>query len=111
MIKTYEKYYQVTIYSKDIDLVRFNTKVIVKKGLLYAKEIATNEKIRICDNDTQGSMYYYYVLSSDFKMENIVRYDEINRYLENFQISDFPMYSNLEAKHVKKLIKQKNKRM
>ena len=65
----------------------------------------------ICDNDTQGSMYYYYVLSSDFKMENIVRYDEINRYLENFQISDFPMYSNLEAKHVKKLIKQKNKRM
>ena len=102
-----EKYYQVTIYSKDIDLVRFNTKVIVKKGLLYAKEIATNEKIMICDNDTQGSMYYYYVLSSDFKMENIVRYDEINRYLENFQISDFPMYSNLEAKHVKKLIKIK----
>ena len=38
-----EKYYQVTIYSKDIDLVRFNTKVIVKKGFLYAKEIATNE--------------------------------------------------------------------
>lgn len=106
-----EKYYKVTIYSKDIDLVKFNTKAIVKKGLLYAKEIATNEKIMICDNDTQGSMYYYYVLSSDFKMENIVRYDEINRYLENFQISDFPMYSNLEAKHVKKLIKQKKRKL
>ena len=105
-----EKYYQVTIYSKDIDLVKFNTKVIVKKGLLYAKEIATNEKIMICENDTQGSMYYYYVLSSDFKKENIARYDKISKYLENFQISDFPIYSNLEAKYVKKLIKQNNKR-
>ena len=104
-----EKYYEVKIHSQDIDLREFNTKVIVKRGLLYAKEIATNERIMICDNNTQGSMYYYYVLSSDFRMENIARYDKINKYLENFEVSDFPMYSNLEAKQVKRLIKQKNK--
>ena len=48
--------------------------------LLYAKEIVTNSKIMICDNKTQGSMYDYYVLSNDFKTENIVRYDELKKY-------------------------------
>ena len=104
-----KKNYKVIIHSENIDLNNYNQSIIVERGLLYAKEIVTNVRIMICDNKTQGSMHDYYVLSSDFKTENIARYDEISRYLENFQISNFPMYSNLEAKNVKKLIKQKIK--
>lgn len=104
-----ERYYEVMIYSEKMDLRKINPKIIVKRGLLYAKEIATNEKIMICDNETQGSMYYYYILSTDFKPKNIARYDKIKKYLENFEISSFPIYSNLEAQQAKKLLKQKVK--
>ena len=100
-----KKYFKVNVHSENIDLEIYNQCIIVERGLLYAKEIATNERIMICDNKTQGSMYDYYVLSNDFKTENIVRYAELKKYIDNFNLSMFPMYSNLESKQVKKLVK------
>lgn len=102
-----KKYYRINIYSEDIDMEKYNKSIVVEKGLLYAKEVVTNTKIMICDNKMQGSMYDYYVLSSDFKLENIVRYEEIKKYIERFKLSMFPIYSNLESKQVKRLLKQK----
>ena len=114
-----KKYFKVNVHSENIDLEIYNQCIIVERGLLYAKEIATNERIMICDNKnerimicdnkTQGSMYDYYVLSNDFKTENIVRYAELKKYIDNFNLSMFPMYSNLESKQVKKLVKNINK--
>ena len=100
-----KKYFKVNVHSENIDLEIYNQCIIVERGLLYAKEIATNERIMICDNKTQGSMYDYYVLSNDFKTENIVRYAELKKYIDNFNLSMFPRYSNLESKQVKKLVK------
>ena len=74
-----KKNYKVNVYSEEIDMGKYNQCIIVERGLLYAKEIVTNSKIMICDNKTQGSMYDYYVLSNDFKTENIVRYDELKK--------------------------------
>lgn len=102
-----KKYYRINIYSEDIDMEKYNKSIVVEKGLLYAKEVVTNTKIMICDNKMQGSMYDYYVLSSDFKLENIVRYEKIKKYIESFKLSMFPIYSNLESKQVKRLLKQK----
>lgn len=102
-----KKYYRINIYSEDIDMEKYNKSIVVEKGLLYAKEVVSNTKIMICDNKMQGSMYDYYVLSSDFKLENIVRYEEIKKYIESFKLSMFPIYSNLESKQVKRLLKQK----
>ena len=102
-----KKYYRINIYSEDIDMEKYNKSIVVEKGLLYAKEVVTNIKIMICDNKMQGSMYDYYVLSSDFKLENIVRYEEIKKYIESFKLSMCPIYSNLESKQVKRLLKQK----
>lgn len=104
-----KKYFKVNVHSENIDLEIYNQCIIVEIGLLYAKEIATNERIMICDNKTQGSMYDYYVLSNDFKTENIVRYAELKKYIDNFNLSMFPIYSNLESKQVKKLVKNINK--
>ena len=101
-----KKYYKVNVHSNNIDTEKCNQCIIVEKGLLYAKEIITNVRIMICDNKTQGSMYDYYVLSNDFKTENIVRYDELKKYIEIFDLSIFPIYSNLEAKQIKKLVKK-----
>ena len=70
-----KKNYKVIIHSENIDLNNYNQSIIVERGLLYAKEIVTNVRIMICDNKKQGSMHDYYVLSSDFKTENIARYD------------------------------------
>lgn len=105
-----KKYYKVNIYSEYIDLSNYNQSIIVERGLLYAKEIVTNVRIMICDNKTQGSMHDYYVFSSDFKTENIARYDELVKYSEKFILSEFPVYSNLEAKKSKKLVKQLNRK-
>ena len=102
-----KKYYRINIYSEDIDMEKYNKSIVVEKGLLYAKEVVTNIKIMICDNKMQGSMYDYYVLSSDFKLENIVRYEKIKKYIESFKLSMFPIYTNLESKQVKRLLKQK----
>lgn len=102
-----KKYYRINICSENIKMEKYNKSIIAEKGLLYAKELVTNTKIMICDNKMQGSMYDYYVLSSDFKTENIVRYEEIKKYIESFKLSMFPIYSNLESKQVKRLLKQK----
>mgnify|MGYP003300879332 CR=1 FL=1 len=102
-----KKYYKVNIYSENIDMGNYNSSIIVEKGLIYAKEVVTDAKIMMCDNKTQGSMYDYYVLSFDFKPENIARYDEVKKYIENFELSTFPVYSSLEAKKIKKIGKKK----
>ena len=103
-----KKYYKVTIHSEYLDLEKYNQTLIVEKGLIYAKEIATNEKIMICDCIPQGIMHDYYVLSRDFNIENVARYEEIVNYLTNFELAKFPIYSNMEAKQVKKLIRARN---
>ena len=100
-----KKYYKVNVYSEYIDMEKINQCIIVERGLLYAKEIVTNRKIRICDNKAQGCMYDYYVLSNDFKLENIVGYDELKKYMDNFDLSILPIFSNLEEKHGKGLDK------
>ena len=46
----------------------------------------------ICDNKTQGACHDYYVLSSDFNLNNIARYDEISNYVENFQLDKFHLF-------------------
>ena len=104
-----KKFYKVNVYSEHANLDVYNTKIIASKGWIYATEIFTNKKIMICDNKAQGSMYDYYVLSNDFKTENIVRYEELKKYIDNFNLSMFPIYSNLESKQVKKLVKNINK--
>lgn len=103
------KYYKVNIYSEDNDLSNYDKTIIVKKGFLYAKEIYTDTRIMICDNDKQGCFYDYYVLSSDFKSENIVKYDMIFEYMKNFELNKFPICSKLEEKQTRKLIKQYKK--
>ena len=105
-----KKYYKVNIYSENIDLSNYNQIIIVERGLLFVKEIVTNVRIMLCDSEAQGSMYDYYVLNSDFKTENVARYDELSKYIENFELAKFPIYSNLEAKQTKRIIKQQNKR-
>ena len=62
----------------------------------------------ICDCIPQGIMYDYYVLSSDLNIENVARYEEILNYLTNFDLAKFPIYSNMESKQVKKLIRSRN---
>ena len=103
-----KKYYKVNVCSEDMDLSGYNQEIIVEKGLLYAKEIVTKERLMICDNKAQGSMYYYYVMSSDFKQQNIARFDEVNDYFNNFEISKFPVCSKQEEKMIKKLVKRHN---
>ena len=98
------KYYELNLYSEDKDLSSYD-KIIVKKGLFYAKEICTDARIMICDNSKQGWFYDYYVLSSDFKPENIVRLETIREYINKFK-NKLPIYSNQEDKQIKKLIKQ-----
>ena len=46
---------------------------------------------------------------NDFKKENIVRYDELKKYIENFDLSIFPIHSNQEAKQTKRLVRQAKK--
>lgn len=46
---------------------------------------------------------------NDFKKENIARYDEVKKYIENFDLSIFPIYSNQEAKQTKRLVRQAKK--
>ena len=103
-----KKYYKVTIHSEYLDLEKYNQTLIVEQGLIYAKEIATNGRIMICNCKLQGIMYDYYVLSSDFNIKNVARYEEIVNYLTNFDLTKFPIFSNMEAKQVKKLIKARN---
>ena len=105
-----KKYYKVNIYSENVNIEKYNQSIIIEKGLLYAKEIITSVRIMICDNKLQGSMYDYYILSKDLKTENIVRKDELKKYIESFDLSLFPIYSNLESKQVKRLVKQITKR-
>ena len=71
----------MSIHSENIDLINYNQSIIVKIGLLYAKEIITNIKIIIYNNKKQGSMHDNYVLSLDFKTENIVKYEKLNKQL------------------------------
>ena len=101
-----KEFYKVNVYSERANLDAYNTKIIVSKGWIYATEIFTNTKIMICDNKAQGYFHYYYVLSSDFNLNNIARYDEISNYVENFQLDKFPIYTKMEYKNVKKFIKQ-----
>lgn len=101
-----KEFYKVNVYSEHANLDVYNTKIIVSKGWIYATELFTNTKIMICDNKTQGVCHDYYVLSSDLNLNNIARYDEISNYMENFQLDKFPMYTKLESKKVKTLIKQ-----
>ena len=101
-----KKFYKVNIYSEHANLDVYNTKIIVSKGWIYATEIFTNKKIMICDNKAQGCFHDYYVLSSDFNLNNIARYAEISNYIESFQLNKFPIYTETEDKKVKKFIKQ-----
>ena len=101
-----KEFYKVNVYSEYANLDVYNTKIIVSKGWIYATELFTNTKIMICDNKAQGCFHYYYVLSSDFNLNNIVRYDEISYYMENFQLDKFPIYTKLESKKVKTLMKR-----
>lgn len=99
-----KKFYKVNVYSEHANLDVYNTKIIASKGWIYATEIFTNKKIMICDNKAQGCFHDYYVLSSDFNLNNIARCDEISNYVENFQLDKFPIYIKMEEKKVKKFI-------
>ena len=102
-----KEFYKVNVYSEHANLDVYNTKIIVSKDLFfYVTELFTHKKIMICDNKTQGVCHDYYVLSSDLNLNNIARYDEISNYVENFQLDKFPIYTKLESKKVKTLIKQ-----
>ncbi len=98
------KFYKVNLYSENHDLNIYDTKIIAKKGLLYSKEIMTNSKFMICDNKTQGSFYDYYVLSTDFCDANVARIDDVKKYIDEFELNKFPVYTMLEVKKIKKLI-------
>ena len=99
-------FYKVNLYSEDAKLKDYNTKIIVSKGWIYATEIFTNKKIMICDNKTQGAFHDYYVLSSEFNLNNVAIYDEILKYIENFKLDEFPIYTKIEGKKVKKFVKE-----
>ena len=104
-----KKYYKVSINSEEMDLSKYKQNIIVKRGLIYAKEILTNTKLMICENKTQGSMHDFYVLSSDLEKENIARYDDVKEYLDNFKLTEFPICSSYELKKSKKLVKNSNR--
>ena len=99
-----KKYYKVKVFSEYSDLSHYNQNIIVERGLIYAREIATDVRIMICDTLGQGKYHDYYVLSTSFKTENIARYEEIEKYLADFKMEKFPMYSKMEAKKAKKLV-------
>ncbi|MCR5482913.1 MAG: hypothetical protein K6E99_00675 [Bacilli bacterium] len=102
-------YYKVDVRSDYNDLTNKNTKIIIQKGFIYAKEIKTKERIMICDNKFQGSLYGYYVMSTDFKVENIATLEEVKTYLEEFSFNKMPIYTKMEEKETKKLIRKYHK--
>ena len=100
-------YYKVDVRSECNDLTNKNTNIIIQKGLIYAKEIKTKERIMICDNKFQGSLYEYYVMSSDFTINNIATLEEVKSYLEDFSYDKVPLYTKMEERETKRLIKRK----
>jgi hypothetical protein len=99
-------YYKLAVRSDYYDLTGYNTIIIVTKGFFYAREIMTGTRIMICDNPTQGSCHDYYVMSSDFTEKNIVRQDGVKKYIDSFDINQFPIYSKKEEKNIKQMIKK-----
>ncbi len=100
-----KKYYKVELFSKYVDLSKYNTNIIVEKGLIYAKEVITGTRIMICDNDFQGSLYDYYVYTKDFNLNNLARITDLKEYRESFNLEEYPIYNKLEVKESKKLIR------
>ena len=74
------------------------------------KEIKTKERIMICDNKFQGSLYDYYVMSSDFTINNIATLEEVKSYLNDFTYDKVPLYTKMEERETKRLIKKTSKR-
>jgi hypothetical protein len=103
-------FYKVDVRSEYHDLSNKKTKVIIQKGLIYAKEIATNARIMMCDNKFQGTFHDYYVLSTDFIDENIATLKDVQEYLDTFTYDVSPVYSKKEERETKKLIKSNRKR-
>ena len=101
-----KKYYKVQLYSKYADLSKYNTNIIVEKGLIYAKDIITGTRIMICDNDFQGSLYDYYIYTKDFDLNNIARIEDLRELKEKFKLEEYPIYNKLEEKESKNLIKK-----
>ncbi len=103
-------YYKVDVRSEYHDLNDRNTRIIIKKGFWFAKEIVTNVKLMICDNKLQGSCYDYYVMSSDLVDENIASLNDVKEYSDPFTYDVSPVYSKKEERETKKLIREKRKR-
>lgn len=106
-------FYKVHLRSEHKNLNNYNNEIIVTRGVIYAQEIATSEKIMICDNIIQGTCHDYYVLSSDFTLDNVAKYEEICKYLDEFDFSKFPIFTKQEEILTKKRIREyqkKNKR-
>lgn len=104
------KYYKVTLKSehKSIDYPN----IIVKSGILYVKEITTNEPIMICDNEQQGFMYDYYILRSDLNDENMVMLDDVKKYIKAYDPNTFPSVRNhkKEQKEIDNFLKARDKK-
>lgn len=100
------KYYKVDVRSEYNDLSNKNTQIIIKKIGFFSKEIATSHILVNCDNEFQGGCYDYYVMSTDFKNENIATLEEVKEYLNNFKYEGFPIYTKKEERETTKIIKQ-----
>lgn len=105
MMKSRNKYYEVPLYtSSDGKESEYIKNVIVKKGIIYGKEIITNERIMICDNAFQGSLYKCYISSFDLIEKNIATLKKVKRYIDkNYE------YSRESQKCIKKYIKSYKK--
>jgi hypothetical protein len=101
-------FYKVDVRSEYHDLSNQNTKVIMSKGLIFAKEIITKHKLVICDNKYQGAFYDYYVMSTDFTIENIASLKDVEKYINDFTFDVFPVHTKMEDRETKKLLRKRN---
>ena len=99
-------FYKVDVRSENHDLMNKNTKIIIQKGIVFAKEIKTKERIMICDNKFQGSLYDYYVMSTDLVEENNASLEDVRAYLADFSYNKIPFATKMEDREIKRLIRK-----
>lgn len=97
-----KKFYKVNLYKvrRYTDAKQIGT-IIVESGIFYAKEIMTNQKFRIystinningLEKDIWMNKYqqYLFLVEKDFLDKNIATAQEVEKYIDRFQLDTCP---------------------
>ncbi len=116
------KYYKVNLYRytkyRKVEAIE---KIIVRNGIFHAAEIITNLNLRILPNkqqmdglETQQWLKKYgqflFLLEEDFSNKNIVLSNEINFYLDHFQLEKSKLNDIILANQKEKALKKRLKK-